>query len=125
LFEALSPRTTAMAAAFAALLIVVQVGFLTGTLLQQGPSFEGASHGGTAAADGSFAFVTFEPAASAGQIIEALDAEGARITEGPYPGGVFRVRLSTTRLEKPAFDEAVAKLIRHRGVVQLVLPGDR
>jgi anti-sigma factor RsiW len=124
-FEALSPRTTAMAAGLAALLIVVQAGFLAGTLLPERATFDVASHGG-ATSEGSFAFVTFEPAASASQIVEALGAENARITEGPYPGGVFRVRLSTTRLDRAAFEEAVAKLTRHRGVVQLVLPaGDR
>jgi hypothetical protein len=114
-----------MAAACAALVILVQAGFLAGAILQERPAYELASHG-VASGEGSFAFVTFEPGASASQVIEALEAEGMRISEGPFPGGVFRVRLSTTRLEKPGFDEAIAKLTRHRGVVQLVLPaGDR
>jgi hypothetical protein len=122
-FESLSPRTTAMTAGFAALLILVQAGFLAGSLLRENASFQVASIGGSTE-EGSFALVSFAPAATADKIVETLDAEGARITEGPFPGGMFRVRLSPKRLDKAALDEAVARLTRRADVVRLAVPAE-
>jgi hypothetical protein len=122
-FGSLSPRTTAMAAGFAALLILVQAGFLASSLLRENASFQVASHGGSTE-EGSFALVSFAPAATADKIVETLEAEGARITEGPFPGGMFRVRLSPRRLDRAALEEAVARLTRRADVVRLAVPAE-
>ena len=122
-FGALSPRTTAIAAGFAVLLILVQAGFLASSLMRDDASFQVASHGGSAEG-GSFALVSFAPRATASQIIETLDAQGARITEGPYPGGMFRVRLSPGRLDREALDDALARLRRRADVVEAAVPAE-
>ena len=122
-FESLSPRMAAFGAGLAALLILLQAGLLAGMLLRPGSSFETASHGETRE-KGSFALVTFVPSATAGQIVAVLDGEGMRIAEGPYPGGVFRVRLSTSLLQGQAMDDAVARLSRRADTVQLAIPAE-
>jgi anti-sigma factor RsiW len=120
-FASLSPRSTALAAGFAALLILLQAGLIAGSLLRPDASFEVASERG-GAVEGSFALVTFAPGATTNQVAEVLDAQGAQIVEGPYPGGIFRVRLSARPLDQNGVEAALARLRKRADVVQLAFP---
>ncbi|WP_132252486.1 hypothetical protein [Methylobacterium segetis] len=121
----LSPPALAGLGLAACLVILGQAGLLAGALLQErgGPAYETASHGGGGAAGaGSHALVAFAPGASAAQIAEALRETGAVIVDGPLPGGVFRIRLATGRLDPAAVEAALDKLRARPGLVQLALP---
>jgi hypothetical protein len=120
-FAALSPRTTAMAAGFAALLIVLQAGLLAGSLLRDDASFQVASHG-TGREEGSLALVTFVPGATAEKIAETLGSRGMRIVNGPYPGAIFQVKLSAKPLEAADLQRALAELGAQTEVVLFVAP---
>lgn len=111
----LAPRQLAYAGISAALAIAVLGGSL-GSLLSggQGAGYQTAAGPGASAAKGTFALVTFQPAAPAGTLSAFLAENKLTIVEGPLAGGVFRVRLSDDVLSNDATDAALAK-IKARG----------
>ena len=122
---ALSPQTLAWGATAAALVIAVQAGVLTGTMLGSGgekASYETASDGSAQAPVGPTALVAFEPAASAADIEKALREAGAELVGGPKPGGVFVIRVAgaTTPDE---LEPSLKRLRGAAGVVKFAAPG--
>jgi anti-sigma factor RsiW len=124
LIEQLSPRTLAWSAAAAALAIVLQAGLLAGLVIsERGASYQTASYGDAAAtAQGTFALVRFNPAASAADITRFFDIYKASLVEGPRAGGMYRIRISTNILPKDEAAKIVARMAEDKDVVAFIVP---
>jgi hypothetical protein len=111
-FADLSPRTLAWSASFAALLLLVQAGFLADLALRpNGPAhYETASAPSTAPGVGAFTLIRFAPQASFDDIDKFLEQNKLSIVAGPVPGGLYKVRVAATALPKAALDDLVNKL---------------
>lgn len=121
--EMLSPGQLGLAAMAAALVVVLQAAAIGGLLLDRpdGVTYETASGPRDAApATGTFALVSFVPGASATAITDLLLASGAAIADGPKPGGLYRVRLSTEPLDEAAARARLATLGARRDIVAFV-----
>ncbi|PZQ17867.1 MAG: hypothetical protein DI565_03820 [Ancylobacter novellus] len=124
--SSLSPQTLAWGATAAALVIALQAGVLTGTLVGRGggdAAYETASDGaGSAEALGPTGLVAFLPSATAAEMEKALKDAGAEIVGGPKPGGVFVIRVAGAATP----DELAPSLKRLRDasdVVKFAVPG--
>jgi len=125
LLATLSPRTLAWSATAAALIIVLQAGVITSSMLRDRG---GASSYETASADkaggmrqqGSEVLVRFAPQASAADITRFLKAHGASVVGGPVDD-LYRVRVASPKTDV----EGIVKAMQvERNVVALVLPGN-
>ena len=106
-----SPRQLAYAGVAAALAIAVQAASIGSLMLERaGPGYQVANGPSVEAGKGTFALVSFQPAAPAGTLSAFLADNKFMITEGPKAGGVFVVRVSDLVLSKDAAEAAVAKL---------------
>jgi anti-sigma factor RsiW len=105
----LSPRHLAYAVVAAALAIAVQAASI-GALLQGQGGYQVANAPGVETSNGSFALVTFQPAAPAGTLSAFLAENKFTIVEGPKAGGLFRVRVGDKALSAAEADAALAKL---------------
>src|SRR5712671_1984020 len=94
----LSPRTLAWSASAAALVVLLQIGVISGVLFNQRAGYETASAPSTTA-EGVFAIVRFAPDASAAGITQLLEANKISIAEGPLPGGLYRLRAAGVQKE--------------------------
>jgi anti-sigma factor RsiW len=114
-----SPRTLAWSASAAALAIVLQAGIIGGFLIKTGgvAGFETAS--APSSDTGTVVLMRFAPLASASDITQFLDDGKLQIVTGPMPGGIYRVRISATKLSKDELAAAVSKLESNK-VVSLV-----
>src|SRR5690606_12380683 len=88
-----TPRGLALAGAAAALVVLLQAGIIVSML------GEGSRPGGFSTASGeagqeagAAALVQFAPGADFAAITAFLDQNGARIVDGPLPGGMFKLR---------------------------------
>jgi hypothetical protein len=110
-----SPRTLAWSAGAAALAIVLQAGVIAGVLLKEhggnrAESFETASALMTAPGNGSYAMIRFQPQANAGDITQFLEANKLSIIGGPVAGGLYRVMVASTKLQRDALVDRIKKL---------------
>ena len=106
----------AMGAAAACLIVLVQAAALGVLLVREtAPGGTVLSSGDPArlAEAGSFALVRFNPTATATDISSLLRAFDAVIVDGPKPGGVYRVKISTQTLAADQVEE-ILKQIRAR-----------
>jgi len=109
-FGSLAPRTLAWSASAAAVVILLQAGLIAGVMLNEqkaGSGFQTASAPTTALGEGAFALIRFAPQASAADVTRFLEANKLSLADGPAPGGLYRVRVSDTRLDK---DELARRL---------------
>jgi hypothetical protein len=102
-----APRTLAWSAAAAALAILVQAAVITTVVIKDpnGPAAIGLAN---KPSDGSFAMVRFAAQATAADITNFLGAHKASMVEGPKPGGLYKVKLTDSKL--PA--DEVGKIIK-------------
>jgi hypothetical protein len=120
LFPSLSPRTMAVAASFATLVIGLQAFLLADvftrpTVQPQSPAQSpGPVHLGLGG--GSFAMVRFARQASAGEITSFLQHYQAAVVDGPNTGGAYRVRVAMGRLAKDEIARIVERMRRDRVV---------
>lgn len=121
-FASLTPRAIAWSAATAALVILLQGAVLTRTLVAPGGAFQTAS--APESREGSFALVAFAPDATAQQIADFLQARGASIVDGPKPGGLYRVKVSASRLDAEALKAAVAALAARREIIRMAVTSE-
>ena len=105
-------------AAAACLLLVVQSGIIVSML--GGGGFETASGPGEAAS-GPAMIVQFAPGADIANVSAFLDQAGARIADGPLPGGLYRLEFGAA--EERSLDELTALLRGQPDLFVLVLPG--
>jgi anti-sigma-K factor RskA len=110
-FANLSPRALSFAAAAAAVVILLQAGFIASGLLKRpGPGlFETASMSG-GKAEGAYALVRFQPETSATDITAFLDSNRLSITRGPFAGGLYEVKLAPAALPKEEIADLIKKL---------------
>jgi hypothetical protein len=102
-FASLSPRTLAWSASAAALAIVLQAGLIAGIVFkEQGAaipgSYQTASMPLAAKIEGAFALIRFQPQANAADISKFMETNKLSIADGPTPGGLYRVRISPSKV---------------------------
>lgn len=120
----LGPRPIAWAGAAAALLIVVQAGFIAANLVGASgtATYRTASHdGGVPAGQGSFALVSFAPGARVAEVTAFLAERGFVVADGPR-GGLYRVRLSAEPLPPADRDRTLADLRARTDLVAFAAP---
>jgi anti-sigma factor RsiW len=122
----LSPRTLAWSASAAALVILLQIGLIGGVFLTQqaGGGYGIASVPDDATGEGAYALVRFAPQASAADVTTLLEANKAVITGGPFRGGIYRLRVSATRLPPAELADAVARLRAADKIVSFIEAAD-
>jgi anti-sigma factor RsiW len=108
----LEPRTLALAGVTAALLILAQAASIGTLVMQRGTNGYTTASGpkGGETDLGTFALVSFAPAAPAEAITKLLAEAGAEIVEGPKAGGLYRVRIASGKLDDTAASAALEKL---------------
>jgi hypothetical protein len=72
-------------------------------------------------AGGATLIVTFQPGAPAGEIGTLLSGLGAKIVDGPKPGGAFTVALPSAAAND--VEAATASLLARKDLVAGILPG--
>lgn len=121
--RSLSPGRLGFAAMAAAAVIMLQAGFV-GTMMLSPPSggstYETAS--GDPALTGTFVLIQFKPGASFNQVSTLLSEQGAEIVAGPKPGGLFRVRVSTKKLDDAQRLALIDNLRSNDTLINMVLP---
>jgi anti-sigma factor RsiW len=124
LVEQLSPRTLAWSGVAAAVAIMLQAGLLAGLFLgERGTSYQTASYGEpTAAAQGAYALVRFNPAASAADITRFFDQNKASLVEGPRAGGIYRIKVAANNLSRDETAKIVARMAEDKNVVAFIVP---
>jgi anti-sigma-K factor RskA len=99
---ALSPRTLAWSAMAAALAIVLQAGLLAGIALKERSAggYETASAPANVSGEGAYVLMRFQPQATAADVANFLATNKLSIVGGPSAGGLYRVRVASTKLAK-------------------------
>jgi len=111
-------RVLVFSASAAALIMVLQAAVIAKMVLADrgdggGATFETASAPVSATRGiemGSYALVRFAPQANVADLTKFLDSHGASIVDGPRLGGLFRVRISPTRLAPDELASAIKEL---------------
>jgi anti-sigma-K factor RskA len=114
-FASRSPRTLAWSASAAALAIMLQAGVIGGILLKdhggsRTETFETASAVMNAPGNGSYAMVRFQPNSNMTDITQFLEANKLMIVGGPVAGGLYRVMVATTKLQRDALVDRIKQL---------------
>jgi anti-sigma factor RsiW len=118
-FASLSPRTLAWSATGAAVAILLQAGLLAGLVLNKEAApggYQTASSPAAAVAEGSFAMVRFAAQASSADITEFLQANNLTMAGGPLPGGLYRVRVSESKMPKDQLTDRLRQLQQDRRI---------
>jgi hypothetical protein len=127
-FADLSPRTLAWSAIAAVLAIVLQAGIIADIVFkdQSAPNvgnFHSALEKQPASSEGSYALLRFQPQANAADISKFLETNKLTIADGPSPGGLFRVRVSSSKVSGTDLADIVKKL-QDNSVVGFIAPTD-
>ena len=118
-----SPRTLAVAASAAALVIALQAGLLIGTTGsdRETAGFETATAPNVIATSGPQLLVNFAPTATAADIESVLKEAGGVIVDGPV-AGIFRIRIEPSNLDQAGV-ERIAQMLRAKPeIVRFVAP---
>lgn len=110
------PAKMQWVAGAAAVLIIAQgisLGVLMTSPAQRGVGYETASGPVEGTARGSFVLVQFAQDANADEITRLLTEFGAKIVDGPKPGGIYNIRISDTNLDEAERD-TILKALRSR-----------
>jgi hypothetical protein len=136
LADLFSPRALAFTASAAAIVVLLQAGYIAKVILEDrgGAASPGAGNGTfqtasaqttTDAEPASYALVRFAPQATISDIARFLDAHGAAIVDGPRPGGaggMFRVRVAETVLPEAELDGVIKEYQSAAGLVTFAAP---
>jgi hypothetical protein len=111
-FADLSPRRLAWSAGAAALAILLQAGVITGIMLKEksAAGYETASVPSSVTGEGSYVLIRFQPQADAADITQFLEANKLSIADGPSAGGLYRVRVTATKLPNADVARIVTRL---------------
>jgi hypothetical protein len=105
----------------AALLLAVQTAAVTYLVGPGGVTYQTASGPSDAAPNrGTFALVSFKPAATAQEIAALMAELGAQVVDGPKAGGIWKVRLSAEPLAPAEAEARIAALRAKSAVVGFV-----
>ncbi len=102
----------------------VVIGGLLGPADQSPNKFQTATGTEQTETEGTFLLIKFAAGATAGEIGQFLSDEGARIVDGPKPGGLYRVKIANTELTEADIDAALKKITNLRNIVEQVLVAD-
>jgi anti-sigma-K factor RskA len=106
-----SPRTLAWSAMAAALAIVLQAGLIAGIAYKESTGgYQTASVPNNTVSDGTFVLMRFKPESSAADITTFMDTNKLSIVGGPFGGGLYRVRVASTKLSKDDLARIVTTL---------------
>jgi anti-sigma-K factor RskA len=108
-FASLSPRTLAWSAAAMAFAILLQAAVIADIVLSS-DDYQTASTSTSIAGEGSDVLLRFQPQASAAEITDFLESNKLSIVGGPSAGGLYRARVSATKLAKPELMRIVKTL---------------
>jgi anti-sigma-K factor RskA len=124
-FGSLSPRTLAWSAAAAAFTILLQVAVIADIVLNEKSSgdYQTASTPTSIAGEGSDVLLRFKPQTSAAEIADFLETNKFSIVGGPSAGGLYRARVSATKLAKPELMRIV-KTLQDNKIVGFVAATD-
>jgi hypothetical protein len=127
-FSNLSPRTLAWSASAAALAILLQAGLIAGIVFKEqgvhsAASYKTASLSRPPSGDGSYALLRFQSQANADDISNFLQANKLTIADGPSPGGLYRVRVSPSKVSNTDLAGIVKKL-QGNNVVGFIAPAE-
>jgi hypothetical protein len=114
-----APRTLAWAASAAALAILVQAAVIT-TVVVKDPNVPGAIGLANKPSDGSFAMVRFAAQATAADITNFLGAHKASMVEGPKPGGLYKVKLTDSKLAADEVGKIVKQMQEESKIVSFI-----
>jgi len=114
-FADLSPRTLAWSASAAALAIVLQAGLIAGIVFKEqaaptAGSYQTASMPLAAKVEGAYALIRFQPQANAADISKFMETNKLSIADGPTPGGLYRVRISPSKVSSTDLADIVKTL---------------
>jgi hypothetical protein len=111
-FTSLSPRALAWSAAAMACAILLQAAVIADIVLKQKSSddYQTASTPANVDDEGSDVLLRFKPQASAAEIADFLETNKLSIVGGPSAGGLYRARVSATKLAKPQLMRIVKTL---------------
>jgi anti-sigma factor RsiW len=111
-FAALSPRTLAWSAGAAALAILLQAGVIAGIMLKEKSAggYETAAAPKSAAGEGTYALIRFQPQATAADVTKFLETNKLSIADGPSAGGLYRVRIAAKGTPKADLDRILKTL---------------
>jgi anti-sigma factor RsiW len=120
-FAARSSRTLAWSAGAAALAIMLQAGVIGGILLKDHggrstETFETASAVMSAPGNGSYAMVRFQSKANMDDITQFLETNKLMIVGGPAAGGLYRVMIDKTKLQRDALVDRIKQLQQNKVV---------
>jgi anti-sigma factor RsiW len=127
-----TPRSFALAAGAAVIVMMLQAGVIAELVLQDRvearSSFETASAPPPATRGieiGSFALVRFAPQASMADVTSFLAAHDAVIVDGPRPGGpngIYRVRVARRYVGKDELDRLVKEFQSSSNLISMAVP---
>ncbi len=125
-FASLTPRTLAWATAAAAAVLVLQAGVIANYAMQPKATagqttFVTASGKKGPTALGARVLIRFKADATASDVTAFLDANHAKIVDGPAPGGIYTVQIDEKPMPKAKLDEAIARLSKDK-TVEMALP---
>ncbi|MGI9477794.1 MAG: hypothetical protein ACR2PI_13920 [Hyphomicrobiaceae bacterium] len=122
--HSLSPGRLGWTALAAAAVIMLQAG-VVGTMMMNPPTGGGSTYqtaSGGKALSGTFVLVQFKPGASVEKVSTFLTEQGAEIVAGPKPGGLYRVRVSTKKLDDKQRLAVIENLRSSETLINMVLP---
>ena len=125
-FATLSPGTLAWSAGAAALAIVLQAGLIAGFVFneQAAPTpgtYQTASMPLANKVEGAYALIRFQPQANAADISKFLETNKLSIADGPSPGGLYRLRVSSSKVSGGELADIV-KNLQDNSVVGFIAP---
>ena len=116
----LPPRTLALSAALAALLLLLQAGVIGAFLARQQPVIQATSSSGTGQESVPRAFVRFDPDARMSDIAAFLDARQATVVDSAA-GGVLRLQFGDKPMSRPEIAALISRL-QNEKIVDLAVP---
>ena len=117
----MEPRRLALAGVAACLLVLAQTGLIGVLMTGRGGGTVYETAAGPAAS-GTFAMVAFAPGATASGIEKLLRDNGLVITGGPGVDGLYRVRLSTAKLNGDEAAQALTRITARGDIVSYAAP---
>lgn len=111
-FAELAPRTLAWSAALAAIVILLQTGFIASVVLKDNDDspYRTASAPGAVKSQGAYALIRFQPQASADDVVKFLQANKLTVVDGPMPGGLYKIRIAPQALPKDILAATITRL---------------
>jgi hypothetical protein len=121
LFSPAAPRTVRFATYAAAFLLLAQ-GVAIATFILKGHEAGYQTAAGGNGRWGSSFFIAFTEAASSADVTGLLQDVGARIVDGPKPGGIYRIELRSDDMSPSTAAALRRRLAERHDLVRLVLP---